>query len=81
MRTSKNFTLGRKVSTIYTGMGKRVIPSLYEFMPRSQRSQEAGFTQPKDHSFVQPCKEKREMEELDDFIFENPFTMVIAGRS
>ena len=35
-----------------TGLGKRVVPRLRELAPHGQ---ETGFTQPRDHSFAQPC--------------------------
>ena len=38
-----------------TGLGKRVVPRLREFAPVIRGSQEAGFTQPRDHPFAHPC--------------------------
>ena len=41
-------------SYVYTGLGKRVVPRLCELAPAVRGSQEAGFTQPRDHSLAEP---------------------------
>ena len=38
-----------------TGLGQRVVPRLRELSPAARGSQEAGFTQPRDHLLADPC--------------------------
>ena len=38
-----------------TGMGETVGPRLRELAPAARESQEAGFTQPRDHLLADPC--------------------------
>ena len=49
-----------KIADLITGLnctelGKRAGPRLRELAPAARESQEAGFTQPRDHSCAQPC--------------------------